>query len=102
MPGRPSLLWKRTPRRSPGRKNFASESHYIAGRSRRATSAGRLNRSPTPSSGKAMAEADLELTARIARGFADVDTGDWQRLAGTDDPFLDRRFLALLESSGSV
>ncbi len=49
-----------------------------------------------------MAEADLELTARIARGFADVDASDWQRLAGTGDPFLDRRFLAHLEASGSV
>ncbi|WP_223177122.1 GNAT family N-acetyltransferase [Sphingomonas rhizophila] len=49
-----------------------------------------------------MAEADLEMTARIAGAFAEVDAADWLRLAGEGDPFLDQRFLALLESSGSV
>ncbi len=48
-----------------------------------------------------MADPDPELTARIARGVAEIDAATWDRLAG-DDPLISHAFLSLLESSGSV
>lgn len=49
-----------------------------------------------------MADREPALSARIARAVGDVDASLWDGLAGKDDPFLSHRFLALLESSGSV
>ena len=49
-----------------------------------------------------MADREPDLTARIARAVGDVDPALWDGFAGTDDPFLSHRFLALLETSGSV
>ena len=49
-----------------------------------------------------MADRDSEPVARIAPGFAAIDAGDWDRLAGAGDPFLNHRFLSLLEGSGSI
>ena len=43
--------------------------------------------------------ADIELTARIHGG---VDAGDWDRLAGNDNPFVSHAFLSAMEDSGSV
>ena len=48
-----------------------------------------------------MADPDPELTARIARGVAELDPATWNRLAGPD-PLTSHAFLLLLESSGSV
>jgi predicted N-acyltransferase len=42
------------------------------------------------------------LTARILEGVAAFDPGDWDRCAGTDDPFLTHAFLSALEESGSA
>lgn len=41
-------------------------------------------------------------TARLADGVAGVDAGQWDALAGGDNPFVSHAFLALLETSGSV
>ena len=49
-----------------------------------------------------MADREPELVARIARAVGDIDPAAWNRLAGTDDPFLSHAFLSLLETSGSV
>ena len=49
-----------------------------------------------------MADREPDLTARIARAVGDVDPALWDGFAGTGDPFLSHRFLALLETSGSV
>ena len=49
-----------------------------------------------------MADREPDLTARIARAVGDVDPLVWDGFAGRDDPFLSHRFLALLETSGSV
>ncbi|MDQ3144680.1 MAG: GNAT family N-acetyltransferase [Pseudomonadota bacterium] len=49
-----------------------------------------------------MADREPELVARLSRGVAAIDSAEWNRLAGTGDPFLTHAFLALLESSGSV
>ena len=49
-----------------------------------------------------MADRDSDPVARIAPGFAAIDAGAWDRLAGEGDPFLSHRFLSLLESSGSI
>ena len=40
------------------------------------------------------------MKARIARSLADVDAAEWNRLPGTDVPFLRHEFLLALESSG--
>ena len=40
--------------------------------------------------------------ARIHSGVRDIPAPDWDRLAGTDNPFVSHAFLALLEESGSV
>ena len=42
------------------------------------------------------------VVARIAPGVASFPAGDWDRCAGTDDPFLGHAFLAALEESGSA
>ena len=46
--------------------------------------------------------SDSGFTARIAPGIATIDQAWWDALAGSDDPFLSHRFLALLEDAGSV
>ena len=55
-----------------------------------------------PLSGKMMADREQQVIARIAPGVAALDSGQWNALAGTDDPFLGHAFLAALEESGSV
>lgn len=42
------------------------------------------------------------IIARIASGVSAIDALDWDRIAGSDDPFLSHAFLSLLEQSGSV
>ena len=49
-----------------------------------------------------MADREPDLTARIERAVGDVDPALWDGFAGPGDPFLSHRFLALLETSGSV
>jgi len=46
--------------------------------------------------------ADIELNARIHGGVAGIDAGEWDRLAGDDNPFMSHAFLAAMEDSGSV
>ncbi len=48
-----------------------------------------------------MSEADGVL-ARIEKSFGSIDAPQWQALSGTDHPFMDHRFLAAMEASGSV
>ncbi|MEO8619052.1 MAG: GNAT family N-acetyltransferase [Sphingomicrobium sp.] len=48
-----------------------------------------------------MADREPELTARIARGVADLDPAMWDGLVGAD-PLIGHAFLSLLEDSGSV
>ncbi|HEX8240668.1 MAG TPA: GNAT family N-acetyltransferase [Allosphingosinicella sp.] len=43
-----------------------------------------------------------EILARLGRGVASFDATDWDRCAGTDDPFLSHAFLSALEESGSA
>ncbi|MCL6698723.1 GNAT family N-acetyltransferase [Sphingomonas sp. NSE70-1] len=49
-----------------------------------------------------MADRELEIVARIARGVSDLPSEIWDRLAPAGDPFLSHAFLSLLEQSGSV
>lgn len=42
------------------------------------------------------------LTARIMEGVAAFEVADWDRCAGTDNPFLSHGFLSALEESGSA
>ncbi|MGE0178643.1 MAG: GNAT family N-acetyltransferase [Sphingomonas sp.] len=42
------------------------------------------------------------VVARIADGIGSVSRADWDRCAGTDDPFLSHAFLSALEDSGSA
>ena len=49
-----------------------------------------------------MADRETEIVARIARGVSDLPPAQWDRLAGSGDPFLSHAFLALLENSYSV
>ncbi|HEY0628909.1 MAG TPA: peptidogalycan biosysnthesis protein, partial [Sphingomicrobium sp.] len=49
-----------------------------------------------------MADREAEIVARIAQSVSDLPSAQWDRLAGTADPFLSHAFLSLLESSGSV
>src|SRR5690242_1663844 len=56
---------------------------------------------PTRSSGKAMADRESEIIAKVASGVSGLNGRAWDRL--TDgDPFLSHAFLATLEDSGSV
>ena len=41
-------------------------------------------------------------TARIHRSVGAIAAADWDRMAGTDNPFVSHAFLTLLEQSGSV
>jgi len=41
-------------------------------------------------------------TARIHTGVSAIPAADWDRMAGSDNPFVSHAFLALLEDSGSV
>lgn len=43
-----------------------------------------------------------EILARLGRGVASFDPADWDRCAGTGDPFLSHAFLSALEDSGSA
>ncbi|HEX9965620.1 MAG TPA: GNAT family N-acetyltransferase [Allosphingosinicella sp.] len=43
-----------------------------------------------------------EIKARLGRGVASFDPADWDRCAGTGDPFLSHAFLSALEESGSA
>jgi predicted N-acyltransferase len=43
-----------------------------------------------------------EMLARLGRGVAAFDPADWDRCAGTADPFLSHAFLSALEDSGSA
>ena len=49
-----------------------------------------------------MADRELEIVARIARGVSDLPAQTWDKLAPAGDPFLSHAFLSLLEHSGSV
>jgi predicted N-acyltransferase len=42
------------------------------------------------------------ILARLGRGVASFEPADWDRCAGTDDPFLSHAFLSALEESGSA
>jgi predicted N-acyltransferase len=42
------------------------------------------------------------MLARLGRGVASFDSADWDRCAGTGDPFLSHAFLSALEESGSA
>ena len=46
--------------------------------------------------------ADRDLIARLADGVARFDAADWDRCAGTDNPFTTHAFLSALEESGSA
>ena len=43
-----------------------------------------------------------QVVARIAEGVCSLSQADWDRCAGTDNPFLSHGFLCALEQSGSV
>jgi predicted N-acyltransferase len=43
-----------------------------------------------------------EILARLGRGVSSFDPADWDRCAGTGDPFLSHAFLSALEESGSA
>jgi predicted N-acyltransferase len=49
-----------------------------------------------------MADRELEIVARIARGVSELPASTWDALAPAGDPFLGHAFLSLLEESGSV
>lgn len=49
-----------------------------------------------------MADRELEIVARIARGVSELPAGTWDALAPAGDPFLSHAFLSLLEESRSV
>ncbi len=42
------------------------------------------------------------LTARLAGSVGEIDAAEWDRLAGSDNPFVSHAFLTALEDSGSV
>ncbi|MDE1468561.1 GNAT family N-acetyltransferase [Aurantiacibacter sp. D1-12] len=46
--------------------------------------------------------ADSELRARISGSVGEIAKADWDRLAGTDNPFVCHDFLTILEESSSV
>lgn len=47
-------------------------------------------------------DAGVTVTARIHKSVADLAAADWDRLAGSANPFVSHAFLNLLEDSGSV
>ena len=54
-----------------------------------------------PSSGKAMADRESDIIAKIASGVSGLNHRAWDRL-GNGDPFVSHAFLSALEDSGSV
>lgn len=44
----------------------------------------------------------MSLTARIHKSVSEISPADWDRMAGSGNPFVSHAFLALLEESGSV
>jgi predicted N-acyltransferase len=44
----------------------------------------------------------VSITARVHHNVSEIDAVDWDRLAGTGNPFTSHAFLTLLEESGSV
>ncbi len=44
----------------------------------------------------------MSITARVHHNVSEIDAVDWDRLAGTGNPFTSHAFLTLLEESGSV
>ncbi|WP_298290711.1 GNAT family N-acetyltransferase [Novosphingobium sp.] len=44
----------------------------------------------------------MSITARVHHNVSEIDAADWDRLAGTGNPFTSHTFLTLLEESGSV
>src|SRR5580765_1394899 len=56
---------------------------------------------PTRSSGKAMADRETEIIAKIASGVSGFNARAWDRL-NDGGPFTSHAFLAALEDSGSV
>ena len=54
-----------------------------------------------PSFGKAMADLEAEIIAKIASGVSGLNDRAWDRLC-PGDPFLSHAFLSALEDSGSV
>src|SRR5438045_2473224 len=56
---------------------------------------------PTRSSGKAMADRETEIIAKIASGVSGLNAHAWDRL-GAANPFVSHAFLSALEDSNSV
>src|SRR4249919_2986202 len=56
---------------------------------------------PTRSSGRAMADRETEIVAKIASGVSGLNARAWDRL-GDGEPFTRHAFLAALEDSNSV
>ena len=46
--------------------------------------------------------SDDAITAQVGRSISAIDAGQWDALAGPDNPFVSHAFLSLLEASGSV
>ena len=65
-------------------------------------SARQLKFTPMRLSGKAMADRESEILAKIATGVSAIPAAQWDALAGASDPFVSHAFLSLLEGSGSV
>src|SRR5947209_10981433 len=74
---------------------------FMPGRSALPRSARKPRFMPTPSSGKAMADHETEIIAKIASGVSGLNPRAWDRLVGSD-PFVSHGFLSALEDSGSV
>jgi len=60
----------------------------------------RLKRSPTVKA-EANSTRDDALSARTVSSLSEVNAGEWNACAGTDNPFLTHAFLHALEESGS-
>ena len=63
---------------------------------------GRGAASPLPGPEKGRPTVPDTTTATLADSFAAVPAADWDGLTGGHDPFIRHRFLAALESSGSI
>lgn len=46
--------------------------------------------------------SEQALTIRVAEGVSGLDAGQWDALAGSDNPFMSHAFLSAMEDSGSV
>src|SRR5205085_1618869 len=73
----------------------------MPGRSAPPRSARKPRFRPTHSSGKAMADRETEIIAKIASGVSRLNAHAWDRL-GASDPFVSHAFLSALEGSNSV